>query len=88
LKNGKLVKIRGFLAVHRLKLFRVEVSTHHTEWIVTNNLTQNSSQTSRKVRSLRWKIEQFHREAKQLTWLENVSAARHGFNAITLPAPF
>jgi hypothetical protein len=70
LKNGKLVKVRGFPAEHRLKLFRVEVSTHRTEWIVTNDLTQDSSQASRKVCSLRWKIEQFHREAKQLTGLE------------------
>ena len=70
LEKGKIVKVRGFPAEHRLKLFRIAVSTHRTEWIVTNDLTQDSSQASRKVCSLRWKIEQFHREAKQLTGLE------------------
>lgn len=70
LEKGKVVKVRGFPAEHRLKLFRIAVSTHHTEWIVTNDLTQDSSQASRTTCSLRWKIEQFHREAKQLTGLE------------------
>ncbi|MBR7780464.1 transposase, partial [Undibacterium rugosum] len=70
LEKGKIVKVRGFPAEHRLKLFRIAVSTQRTEWIVTNDLTQDSSQASREECSLRWKIEQFHREAKQLTGLE------------------
>ena len=36
----------------------------------------------------RWKIEQFHREAKQLTGLENANVVYHALFAITSLAPF
>lgn len=70
LEKGKIVKVRSFPAEHRLKLFRIAVSAQCTKWIATNDLTQDSPQASRKVCSLCWKIEQFHREAKQLSGLE------------------
>lgn len=56
-ERGKIVKVWGFPAVYRLKLFRVVVSTQRKEWVVTNDLTQDSSQAARKVCSSRWKIE-------------------------------
>jgi DDE superfamily endonuclease len=68
--HGKIIKIRGFPTHHKVKLFRVEVSTHRTDWVVTNDLSQVSLQTTQQACGLRWKIEQFHREAKQLTGLE------------------
>ena len=43
LKEGKLVKVKGFPGDTRVKLFRVEVSTHRTEWVVTNRLSQSST---------------------------------------------
>lgn len=70
LAHGKLIKIQGFPMHHKVKLFRVEVSTHRTEWIVTNDLSQNTTKATQEVCGWRWKIEQFHREAKQLTGLE------------------
>jgi hypothetical protein len=71
LAGGKVVKVRGFPGDFRVKLFRVEVSTHRTEWVVTNDLSQSSTQGAQQVSALRWKIEEFHREAKQLTGLED-----------------
>jgi hypothetical protein len=71
LAHGKLVKVRGFPGDFKMKLFRVEVSTHRTEWVVTNDLAQGSTQGAQQVSALRWKIEEFHREAKQLTGLED-----------------
>lgn len=71
LVGGKLVKVKGFPGDFRVKLFRVEVSTHRTEWVVTNDLSQASTQGAQEVSALRWKIEEFHREAKQLTGLED-----------------
>lgn len=68
--HGKVIKIKGFPMNHRVKLFRVEVSNHRTDWVVTNDLSQDSAQATQEVCGLRWKIEQFHREAKQLTGLE------------------
>jgi len=70
LVQGKIIKIKGFPKEHKVKLFRVEVSTHRTDWVVTNDLTQNSSPAAQDACGLRWKIEQFHREAKQLTGIE------------------
>jgi len=71
LMHGKTVKVRGFPGDFRVKLFRVEVSTHRTEWVVTNDLAQSSTQDAQQVSGVRWKIEEFHREAKQLTGLED-----------------
>lgn len=70
LAHGKTIKIKGFAKHHKVKLFRVEVSTHRTDWVVTNDLTQDSSQATQDACGLRWKIEQFHREVKQLTGLQ------------------
>ena len=54
-----------------MKLFRIVVSSHRTEYLVTNDLSQNSSDDTREHSAIRWKIEQFHREAKQVTGLES-----------------
>jgi hypothetical protein len=70
LEQGKTIKIKGFPKDYKVKLFRVAVSTHRTDWVVTNDLTQDSLQATQDACRLRWKIEQFHREAKQLTGIE------------------
>ena len=70
LKKGKTIKIKGFPKNHKVKLFRVVVSTHRTDWVVTNDLAQDSSHATQEVCRMRWKIEQFHRELKQLTGVE------------------
>jgi hypothetical protein len=47
------------------------VHSRRTEWIVTNDLlSQDSVHEAQKVRGVRWKIEEFHRETKQLTGIE------------------
>lgn len=70
LERGKLVKVKGFPKDHKVRLFRVVVHSRRTEWIVTNDSARDSVQDARKARALRWKIEEFHREAKQLTGIE------------------
>ena len=69
-ERGKIIKIKGFPKDHQVQCFWVEVSTHRTDWIVTNDLALNSSEAAREVCGFRWKIEQWHRETKQLTGLE------------------
>ncbi|MCX6049138.1 MAG: transposase [Chloroflexi bacterium] len=68
--HGKLVKIKDFPKGHRVKLFRLVLSTQRTDFVATNDLTQNDTQATHLIGGLRWKIEQFHRETKQLTGLE------------------
>jgi hypothetical protein len=70
LEKGKLIKIKGFPREHKVKLFRVVVHSRRTQWIVTNDLSQDSVHEAQKARGVRWKIEEFHREAKQLTGIE------------------
>ena len=70
LRHGKRLKIKGFPKEHKVQCFRVEVSTHRTDWIVTNDPTQDSTQATQQVCGFRWKIEQLHREGKQVTGLQ------------------
>ena len=70
-QNGKRIKIHGFPKDYKVQLFRVAVNDNRTDWIVTNDTTQDSSDGTRLVCAIRWKIEQFHRELKQLTGIEN-----------------
>jgi Transposase DDE domain len=70
LQHGKLIKVRGFPRDKKVKLFRVTVSTNRTDFVVTNDLTQDSTDVTQEVCGTRWKIEEFHRELKQLTGVE------------------
>ncbi len=70
LQHGKVVKVKKFAQDTRLKMFRVSVSTNRTDYIVTNDVTQSETDEAQKVSGQRWKIEQFHREAKQITGIE------------------
>jgi len=71
LQRGKLVKIHGFPRDYKVKLFRVVLSSQRTEYVVTNDVAQDSTQGTRQVCAVRWKIEEFHREIKQLTGIQN-----------------
>ncbi len=68
---GKTVKVKKFASETRLKLLRVTVSTNRTDYIATNDLTQSDTDAAQKASGQRWKIEQFHREAKQITGIED-----------------
>lgn len=70
LQQGKLIKIRGFPKDKKVKLFRVTVSTNRTDFVATNDCSQASTNAVQEVCGVRWKIEEFHRELKQLTGAE------------------
>ena len=67
--RGKLVKIHGFPKDKKVKLFRV-AATNRTEYVVTNDLLQNSSVAVKDMCAVRWKVEQYHREGKQMLGIE------------------
>lgn len=69
-QEGKTIKLRGFPKDKKVKLFRAIVSTDKTEYVATNDLTQDSTDETQQVCAVRWKIEQFHRELKQTTGIE------------------
>jgi hypothetical protein len=70
LAHGKTIKIKDFPKAYTMKLFRVVLSTQRTDYVVTNDGAQDDTSATRQVCGWRWKIEQFHRETKQLTGLE------------------
>lgn len=52
-------------------MFRIVLSTQRTDYVVTNDHAQDSTDATRQESAIRWKIEQFHREAKQVTGFES-----------------
>jgi hypothetical protein len=59
-QQGKLIKIKNFPKEKKVKLFRVTVSTDRTDYIVTNDLSQNSTNEVQEANAVRWKVEEFH----------------------------
>jgi hypothetical protein len=70
LAHGQRIKIKGFPKAHKVQLFRVVVSTHRTDYVVTNDLAQESLEATQEACGFRWKMEPLHREGKQVTGLE------------------
>jgi len=69
-QQGKTIKIKGFPAAHKVKVFRVVLSTQRTDYVVTNEIAQDNVEVVQAVCGFRWTVEQFHRETKQLTGIE------------------
>jgi len=76
LRTGRLVHLRDFPAGHQVKLFRLELSTGHTDYIVTNDVSQDWTPATQEVWGWRPKIEEFHREDKQLTGVDRCQCRR------------
>lgn len=60
LEHGKRLKIKGFPKDHKVQCFRVAVSTHRTDFVVTNDLTQDSTEATQQACGFRCQIEQLH----------------------------
>lgn len=50
-----------------LRLFQISVSKNRIDYVLTNDTFQSCSNDTQEVCAIRWYIEQFHRELKQLT---------------------
>ena len=87
-ESGKIVKVKGFPNLKKVKLFRVVASNGDTEYVATNDISQSSKDDVKDVCANRWKIEEFHRELKQLTGVSSASAEKPGFKEIILGALF
>lgn len=67
---GKIIPIKGGTRDKKVKLFWATVSTNRTEDIATNDLSQSGRDAVEFESKIRWKIEEFYREIKQLTGRE------------------
>jgi hypothetical protein len=71
IKEGKIVKIHKFPKYHRVKLLRIPISTDRTDFVVTNDLFQQSAEAAQEESRNRWKVDEFHREIKQVTGIQD-----------------
>ena len=70
LSQGKQIRLKGMPKDFVMKMYRVPISTNRTDYVVTNDPSQKCTDDVQKVCAIRWYIEQFHREVKQLTGIE------------------
>ena len=70
LSQGKLIRLKGMPEHLVMKLFSVAISPNRTDFIVTNDTSQTCSDDTKKICAIRWYVEQFHREIKQLTGID------------------
>lgn len=73
LNSGININLKG-TKMGLLKLFKVEASTSKINFVVTNSPYQQSTEHATNISAKRWKIEQAHRELKQLTGIEKCQA--------------
>lgn len=71
LEKGKRVRLNDFPDEHKVQLFCVQTLPGRTDFVVTNDLSQDDVKAVRSACKIRWKIEEFHREIKQLTGIEH-----------------
>ena len=69
--EGKGIRLYGMPAGTSFKLFRFLVSTHQTDYLITNEITQQDTNAAAQESDIRWLVEQFHREIKQVTGIES-----------------
>ena len=62
--EGKLIKVQKTAADTRFKLFRVVLTKERTDYIVINDLTQQSTRAAEDKSGIRWHVVLFHREDK------------------------
>jgi hypothetical protein len=55
--HGKTIKSKGFPKDHTVRLFRVAVSTHRTDGVVTNDQTQEATEATQEACGCRWQVE-------------------------------
>ncbi len=56
-----------------MKLFSVAISPNRTDCIATNDTQQHGYDDTKKICAIRWYVDQFHRELKQLTGVEKIA---------------
>lgn len=75
LQQGILVKLQKI--PFKVKLFKLVATNGDIDWVITNDLdSTHTAQVAQQANNVRWEIEQFHRELKQLTGSEKCQCRR------------
>ncbi len=68
-EQGLIVKLQK--VPFKVKLFKLVATNGDIDWVITNDLdSTHTAQVAQEANDVRWEIEQFHRELKQLTGSE------------------
>ena len=66
LRHGIIVKLKK--VPFKVRLFKVVAINGDIDWVITNDLDETViTQVAQNANELRWQIEEFHRQLKQLT---------------------
>jgi hypothetical protein len=68
LQNGRPIKVKNLNM--NVKVFKIAVSTNRIDYVLTNDLRDNTTEQISIKQKMRWKIECLHRELKGLTGIE------------------
>jgi len=69
--QGQQVRLNGWPQEVKVRMFRLVLSTERTEWVVTNDPALQTADDVRQTLAVRWSVEVFHRELKQITGIED-----------------
>ena len=69
LEHGVIVKLKK--VPFKVRLFKVVATNGDVDWVITNDLDETlTTQVAQEANDVRWQVEAFHRELKQLTGSE------------------
>lgn len=70
-QQGQVVRLNPWPKGVKVRMFRLVLSTKRTEWVVTNDPALQTAGDVRETLAVRWFVEVFHRELKQVTGIED-----------------
>jgi hypothetical protein len=77
LMYGVIIKLKK--VPFKVKLFKLVAKNGDIDWVITNDLDETlTTQVVDATNHLRWKVEEFHREFKQLTGCEKCQCRKAG----------
>jgi hypothetical protein len=68
--SGIIGKLKDMPITRKVKVFRIAATHSGTEFVITDEV-KKTAKDARRDSAIRWNIEEFHRELKQLTGLEH-----------------
>ena len=69
LEHGVIVKLKK--VPFKVRLFKIVATNGDVDWVITNDLDETlTTQVAQEANDVRWQVEAFHRELKQLTGSE------------------
>ncbi len=70
-KYGKLIQLKKMSTDNPVRVYKIPVSTDSESYVITNEIkNKDPLEVVEKIYKFRWKIEEYHREIKQISGIE------------------